>query len=477
MPLSYSDPRLRRIYFSLPSFMREAMAVVYSMQRHRTRFGGVFQSHLAELQANAGRTAEEHAAEQLRRLRSTLSYAGAHCPYYRELFHKVGFEPEAVGSLSDFQRLPLLDRETVRSQGDRLIADPLPRRTIRGQTGGTTGSPLKGVITEEAIQRQNATLWFHMSWAGIQWGDRWAHFGGHPVAAPDSLRPPFWVLDRYEKELIFSSQHMTPTTLPEYARILADYRPPVICGFPSTIHLMALYLIENARSDIRPKGVFTWGETLLEYQRQAIEEAFGCRAYSSYGNGERTGHLLECERGNFHVVPETCVIEVLDSLGDTTRPGEMGELVCTSLVERAMPLIRYRIGDTAIGAEGLCSCGRTTSIVSEISGRTGNYILGHDGRRFGPLAHLVTSTMRIKEAQFVQNEPGSVCIRVVPYADYGTPEQACLMEAARQKFGNQVDVTIQAVDAIPRLANGKFPFVVLNLEPSTLERSGELVAG
>lgn len=78
MPLSYSDPRLRRIYFSLPSFMREAMAVVYSMQRHRTRFGGVFQSHLAELQANAGRTAEEHAAEQLRRLRSTLSYAGAH---------------------------------------------------------------------------------------------------------------------------------------------------------------------------------------------------------------------------------------------------------------------------------------------------------------------------------------------------------------------------------------------------------------
>ena len=476
MPLSYSDPRLRRIYFSLPNLLREGVAAVYSMKRHRARFGGVFQSHFAELQANAGRTAEEHAADQVHRLRSTLSYAGTHCPYYRDLFHEVGFEPDAVRSLSDLKYLPVLDRETVRSQGHRLAVLPPVSRTIKGETGGTSGSPLKFVFTEEANQRHYATQWFHMSWAGIRRGDRWAHFGGHPVALPDSLRPPFWALDRYEKELIFSSQHMTPDTLPDYTRALADYRPAVICGFPSTIHLVALYLIETARSDIRPKGVFTWGETTLAYQRRSIEQAFDCRVYSSYGNGERTGHLLQCERGNFHVVPETCVIEVLDSLGNLAAPGEMGELVCTSLIERAMPLIRYRIGDTAIAAEGLCSCGRTTPILSAIGGRTDNYVLGRDGRRFGPLAHLVTSAMRIKEAQFVQDEPGSVCIRVVPCADYGPAEQSCLMETARHKFSNQVDVTIQVVDAIQRTAYGKFPFVVLHLEHDIPERSEGLVA-
>jgi hypothetical protein len=68
--------------------------------------------------------------------------------------------------------------------------------------------------------------------------------------------------------------------------------------------------------------------------------------------------------------------------------------------------------------------------------------------------------MRIKEAQFVQSEPGLVCIRVVPCADYGPSEQARLMEAAYKKFGNQVEVTVQAVDAIQRTANGKFPYVV-----------------
>ena len=476
MTKSYSDPRLRRIYFSLPNLLREGVAAIYSMTQHRRRFGGVFRSHFAELQVNAGRTAEEHAADQLRRLRSTLSYAGAHCPYYRDLFDKVGFEPDAVRSLSDLQRLPLLDKETVRGQGDRLVAFPPASRTIEQDTSGTTGSPMTFVITEKANQRHYATQWFHMSWAGIQRGERWALFGGQPVALRDSLRPPFWALDRYEKELIFSCQHMTPDTLPDYARALADYRPAVICGIPSAIHLVAVYLIETARNDIRPKGVFTWAENTLAYQRQSIEQAFGCRVYSSYGNAERTGHLLQCERGNFHVVPETCVIEVLDSLGNPVAEGEMGELVCTSLIERAMPLIRYRIGDTAIGAEGLCSCGRTTPILSEITGRTHNFILGRDGRRLGPLAHLFTSAMRIKEAQFVQDEPGSVCIRVVPRADYGPADQSCLMETARHKFGNQVDVTIQVVDAIPRTAGGKFPVVVSHVEHDIPERSEGLVA-
>jgi phenylacetate-CoA ligase len=460
MPKTYSDPWLRRIYYSMPVFMREGMAAVYSMTQHRRRFGGVFQSHLAELQSNVSRTAEEHAADQLRRLRSTLSYAGAHCLYYRELFHKLGFEPDKLRSLSDLQRLPLLDKETVRSQADRLLADPLPSRTIKQDTSGTTGTPLGLVITEEANQRHFATQWFHMSWAGIQRGERWALFGGHPVAQPDSLHPPFWVLDRYEKELIFSMQHMTPATLPEYARVLADYQPALICGLPSTIHLVALHLIETARSDIRPKGVFTWAGTILPYQRQVIEEAFSCRVYSSYGNAERTGHLLQCDRGNFHIVPETSVIEVLDLFGNPARPGEVGELVCTSLVERAMPLIRYRIGDTAIGTDGLCSCGRTTPILSEIGGRTDSFVLGRDGRRFGPLAFLFTSAMRIKEAQFVQNEPGLVCIRVVPRVDYGPSDQESLLESVQQKFGDQIDVVIQIVDSIPRTAGGKFQVVV-----------------
>ena len=89
---------------------------------------------------------------------------------------------------------------------------------------------------------------------------------------------------------------------------------------------------------------------------------------------------------------------------------------------------------------------------------------------------LFSSAMQIKEGQFVQNEAGSVCIRVVPRTDYGSANQACIMEAARQKFGNHVDVTIQVVDAIPRTASGKFLEVVTNLRHDILERSEELDA-
>lgn len=457
---SYNNPRLRQIYFSLPVFMREGMSTVYSMTQHRRRFGGVFPSHLEELQTNASRTAEAYAADQFQRLRATLIYAGNYCQYYKELFNQSGFYPERISSIADLQRLPTLDKEMLRSQAKRIMADPLKIGTIRVTTSGTTGTALDLMISEEANQRHYATQWFHMGWAGIRRGERWALFGGQLVARRDSLRPPFWVRDWYENEMIFSSQHMIPATLPDYARALADFQPALICGIPSSIHLLAVYLNEVGRTDIRPKAVFTWAETTLPNQREAIEKAFDCRVYSSYGNAERTGHLLQCEDGNFHVVPETCVVEILNPDGTPTAAGEIGELVCTSLIERAMPLIRYKMGDAAIPAEGSCSCGRTTPIIREIAGRTHNFILGRDGRRYGPLAHLFTGTYRIKEAQFVQSEPGSACIRVVPCVGYGPADQKILLDEANHIFGNQVAVTIQQVDSIPRTPGGKFPVVV-----------------
>ncbi len=464
MSKSYNNPQMRQIYFRLPTFIREGFAYIYSIRHHRRRFGGAFQTHLAELKKHSSWTAEDYASDQLLKLRLMLFYAESHCVYYHELFHKIGFKPDKLYSLEGLWELPVLEKEIVRSQSGRLLAFPPIRNVVRGQTGGTTGSPLKFLVTEEANQRHYATQWFHMSWAGIRWGERWAHFGGHLVGPVDSVRPPFWILDRHENELIFSSQHMTPNSLPDYTQVLEEFQPAVICGYPSSIYLLALHLIETGSRAIRPKGVFTWAETTLEYQRQAIEKAFDCRVYSSYGNGERTGHLLQCECGNFHVVPETCVVEVLDAQDHPACPGEIGELVCTSLVERAMPLIRYRTGDTAIAAEDLCSCGRTTPIVSAIEGRTRDFIIGRNGRTFIPHANMFTSEMLIKEAQFVQDHAGAVCIRLVPRIGYGPEEQARLTKAAYYQFGNQLEVTIQIVDAIPRTKAGKYQFVVSHLQ-------------
>src|SRR5688572_4680652 len=55
------------------------------------------------------------AAEQkrewiLRRLRLTARRAAREAPYYRELFARVGFDPDTDFDFADFARLPVLER-------------------------------------------------------------------------------------------------------------------------------------------------------------------------------------------------------------------------------------------------------------------------------------------------------------------------------------------------------------------------------
>lgn len=60
---------------------------------------------------------------QLQRLRSLLQHAQQHVPYYRDLFARTGFEPAAVTSLADLQRLPFLGKAEISANPDALKAD------------------------------------------------------------------------------------------------------------------------------------------------------------------------------------------------------------------------------------------------------------------------------------------------------------------------------------------------------------------
>src|SRR2546422_7938101 len=89
----------------------------------------------------------------------------------------------------------------------------------------------------------------------------------------------------------------------------------------------------------------------------ALPISFGCRVHDSYGSAEMVALVTECDRGRLHVSPEVGVVEVLRD-GRPVGPGEAGELVCTGLLNEAMPLIRYRTGDVAVQGSGPCPCGR-----------------------------------------------------------------------------------------------------------------------
>ena len=88
-----------------------------------------------------------------------------------------------------------------------------------------------------------------------------------------------------------------------------------------------------------------------------LEQVFGCPVFNRYGCREFAVIASECsEHQRLHVMSEGLYVEVVWAIG---RPaGEIGARSVTDLLNLAMPMIRYRIGDMASYDDAPCPCGR-----------------------------------------------------------------------------------------------------------------------
>jgi phenylacetate-CoA ligase len=134
-----------------------------------------------------------------------------------------------------------------------------------------------------------------------------------------------------------------------------------------------------------------------------------------------------------------------------------------------MPLIRYRTGDRAIletGAPG-CACGRALPLLGAIDGRSDDVLYTRDGRRVGRLDPIFKASLPLHEAQIVQETLDRVRVLYVPDRGFTPQSAADLVRLLRDRMG-PVDVALEAVDRVPRGANGKFRAVVCQLPPDVI---------
>jgi phenylacetate-CoA ligase len=206
-------------------------------------------------------------------------------------------------------------------------------------------------------------------------------------------------------------------------------------------------------------------EPVFPYQKEAVQQAFGCALRETYGMVELLAAAGECESGALHLFPEMGWLEVLDENGPVEN-GRDGEFVCTSLLDADMPLIRYRLGDRgALASEtARCPCGRTLPILAALEGRSDDLLYTRDGRRIGRLDPIFKTSLAIREAQIVQESLERVRVRYVPSAGFSAADAATTAERLRQRMGS-IDVVLEETAFLPRGPNGKLHAVVCQLSP------------
>ncbi len=459
---------LLRFYHQMPYALRTAIASARGLQLQRTRYGVETGRLRDEALAREHWTPAQWTEWQADRVTRLLHRAATQVPYYRD----VWMQRRRAGDRASWELLAnwnVLEKEAVRRNPQAFLADDVdPRRLVKDHTSGTSGTSLNLWFPRDVVRQWYALFearWRH--WYGVSLEDRWAIVGGQLVTPVSHTRAPYWVWNAPMRQLYMSSYHIAPSTARDYARALERHGVRYMLGYPSAMHALAQAMLEAGITTPRLEVVLANAEPVLPYQRQSIERAFGCTLRESYGMAETVAAASECKHGVMHLWPETGVHEVLD--GHAAAPvGGVGDLVATGLLNSAMPLIRYRVGDrvSLAAPEQSCLCHRTLPVMTSIDGRADDVLVAPDGRQVGRLDPVFKAALPIREAQIIQETIETILVRVVPAEGYTERDGISIIERIRDRMG-PVTVTIETCDAIARGRNGKFRAVISRLSANT----------
>lgn len=397
---------------------------------------------------------------QLSKLHDLLFNACTTVKYYRSNNYCLDLNTNKKDSFDALNSFPILEKETVRTNWHDFISSKYNHiKLIKLNTSGTTGKSLK-VYLDYSSRRASYcfTSRYHM-WAGLS-GSNNATFGGRVIVPPGQRTDIFWRYNAAMNNYLFSSYHMSDKYLPLYVKKLNAINPQYIEAYPSAVYVLAKFIDENNLKCVSPKAVLTSGETLYDYQRELIERVFACQIFDQYGCTEQSLFISQCEKGTYHVHPEYGIVEILDDVGSPVGPGVAGRVVCTSFMNKAMPLIRYDIGDTAEWGEGVCECGRNFPIINKICGRQDDYIVTPDGQMVGRLDPVFKGIDSVKLAQIVQKKLNLVVLRLVPGKTFNLGDKTKIVKELKSRLGESVEVLVEIVEDIPKTKNGKIKSVI-----------------
>jgi len=413
-------------------------------------------SRLSRLKERQWGSHDGLAEAQRSELREILDYAASSIPFYESRFAPNSSAGDAFAELAS---IPLLEKHDLQQHASDLRPRRFNGRVSKKTTGGSTGQPVTIYKDRVATAYERAAMWLAYGWFGVEMGDRGARFWGVPYSWKRRLTTR--IADFCMNRIRFSAFQFDDDKLGNYWARLCSFSPDYVHGYVSMLEQMARYALRErvARDELRLKSVIATSEVLTEPQRQVIEEAFGAPVQVEYGCGEVGPIAHECPAGSLHLASANLVVELLRSDGSPAAPGETGEIVLTDLHNRAMPLIRYRVGDFGVRGSP-CGCGRAFPVLEKVWGRAYDFVEDETGRRYhGEFFMYVFEDLRSQGIPIGQFQ---VTQRDARHIEVQFTAEAEMQASAREKIAATVGARLpgvafelEQVAEIPRELSGK----------------------
>jgi phenylacetate-CoA ligase len=399
---------------------------------------------------------------QLGRLRSLLVDVGQHVPYYRDLYSRIGFDPQQVSTLADLTRLPIMEKAEISAHRDAFKSD-VARDLIRFNTGGSSGEPLVFFIGKERIGHDVAAKWRATRWWGVDIGDPEVVVWGSPIElkAQDLLRR---LRDKMLRSTLLPAFDMSSARLNGFIGHIRRTRPKILFGYPSALsHIARHARASNTRmDDLGIKVAFVTSERLYDEQRELIKHVFGCSVANGYGGRDAGFIAHECPQGGMHITAEDIIVEILDTHGRSVPIGTTGAIVVTHLATSDFPFIRYATGDVGALSNATCPCGRSLPLLQKIEGRSTDFLVAHDGTVMHGLAlvYILRDLPQVKEFKIIQESLTLTRVQLVALPMLDKVVRHSIESQFKARLGPAVVIVIDEVVDIAPEKSGKFRYVI-----------------
>lgn len=296
-------------------------------------FGSTLSRDINRVNATLGQSSADIQKKQAEDLLEHLKWVINHSVYFEKLNISKSDNPYLW-----LKQFPILTKDIIRNNTDLILTAPR-ESLICNCTSGSTGVQTNIYINkkEQSLFRALQTTWW--SWAGYVIGEPIFQTG---LATKRSF-------EKWLKDFFFRTHYQFAFGLTEENTISgfnwARKTEPFLGGYASSLYVLS-DLAKN--KEIKMKSAVSWGDKLFDHYRKNIERVFGCKIYETYGTGE--GLMLGSQKDleYLYIMEPYFFVELIDDQGNEVEDGEIGHVVVTSLIHKAMPLIRYKVGDLAI---------------------------------------------------------------------------------------------------------------------------------
>lgn len=383
-----------------------------------------------------------------------------HCRHNREFSQRLRHAgiSESKSGLDWLRDLPPITRRGWQDAGDGMFSTAVP--STHGQvqelsTSGSTGEPVR--VKRTALC---GTMWAAHAVLDHEWNHR--DIRGRLMAVRGDIHQrqegsdwglPMAMLAETGRGLGLP----ITTDVSEILREIDEFDPNTLVIYPSMLRPCLEAWAGGRAKPTRIDHIKTIGETVSDELREMVDRVLHLRVEDTYSSNEVGTIAIGCEHGSYHAMVESVVVEVLDDKGAACQPGEIGRVVISDLVNFATPVIRYDIGDWAVAGDR-CSCGRRSTPLGRIMGRTRNLVVRPDGQRHWPLTGFkgFADIAPIRQYQMIQHALDDVELRI-----------DCAVELT-------IDQVDRLTKLVQRFLGHPFPLRITRQDgPFTLARNGK----